>query len=90
MIHVLQAILFGWKVKSSIYVAQSDAEKYLILHTVMEDLRINERVVKSVIEEIRDLGEVKYDKEKYKADIRTEMDQFEENAISNTNNKLGG
>lgn len=29
MIHVLQAILFGWKVKSSIYVAQGDAEKYL-------------------------------------------------------------
>ena len=68
----------------------NDAEKYLILHTVMEDLQANERVVKSVIEEIRDLGEVKYDKEKYKADIRTEMDQFEENAISNTNNKLGG
>ena len=78
------------KLSDVLSIMSSDAEKYLILHTVMEDLQANERVVKSVIEEIRDLGEVKYDKEKYKADILTEMSQFEENAISNTNNRLGG
>ena len=78
------------KLSDVLSIMSSDAEKYLILHTVMADLQANERVVKSVIEEIRDLGEVKYDKEKYKADILTEMSQFEENAISNTNNRLGG
>ena len=78
------------KLSDVLSIMSTDAEKYLILHTAMADLQANERVVKSVIEEIRELGEIKYDKEKYKADIRTEMDQFEENAISNINSRLGG
>ena len=78
------------KLNDVLSIMSTDAEKYLILHTTVADLEANERVIKSIIEEIKDLGEVKYDKEKYKADVRTEMAQFEENAISNINNKLGG
>ena len=78
------------KLNGVLSIMSTDAEKYLILHTAIADLEANERVVKSIIEEIRDLGEVKYNKEKYKYDVKTEMAQFEENAISNINNALGG
>ena len=78
------------KLSDVLNIMSTDGEKYLISHTVIADLEANKRVVKSIIEEIRDLGEVKYNKEKYRADIKTEMAQFEENAISNTNNALGG
>ena len=78
------------KLNGVLSIMSTDGEKYLILHTVIADLEANERVVKSIIEEVRDLGEVKYDKEKYRSDIKTEMAQFEENAISNINNALGG
>ena len=78
------------EINNILNIMASENNKWIVLHTAITELQANERVIKSIIEKIKELNEVKYDKDKYKADIRAEMAQFEENTISAINNVLGG
>ena len=78
------------EINNILNIMASENNKCIVLHTAITELQANERVIKSIIEEIKELNEVKYDKDKYKADVRAEMAQFEENTISAINNVLGG
>lgn len=78
------------EINNILNIMASENNKCIVLHTVITELQANERVIKSIIEEIKELNEIKYDKNKYKADVNAEMAQFEENTISAANNVLGG
>ena len=78
------------EINNILNIMASENNKWIVLHTAITELQANERVIKSIIEEIKELNEVKYDKDKYKADVKAEMAQFEENTISAINNVLGG
>ena len=60
--------------------------KYIIIKSVYDNLQINENAINSIFEDIKE--ETKENYHKYKEKIKLEMNQFEENAVSQVNDIL--
>ncbi|ACZ08314.1 Uncharacterised protein [Sebaldella termitidis] len=74
------------KLKNILEVSADNAYKYIIIKSVYDNLQINENAINSIFEDIKE--ETKENYHKYKEKIKLEMNQFEENAVSQVNDIL--